>query len=162
VALRNQARAAAADEDDPLPDALSEIYVVADGTSSRPNTPSRPTGGRPRNGARSQPTSPVKDEHEGRSVSVWSEGKLVGVVALRDLLLADQNTPINAIMTKPRRVGHPLDNQHDAARIIAEDDLLALPIVDDQGGLLGVVSVDDAIDVILPPAWKKRIPRVYR
>jgi Mg/Co/Ni transporter MgtE len=34
--------------------------------------------------------------------------------------------------------------------------------VDEQGGLLGVVSVDDAIDVILPPAWKKRIPRVYR
>ena len=84
------------------------------------------------------------------------------MVALRDLLLADQNTPISAIMTKPRRVGHPLDNQHDAARIIAEDDLLALPIVDEQGGLLGVVSVDDAIDVILPPAWKKRIPRVYR
>jgi Mg/Co/Ni transporter MgtE len=102
------------------------------------------------------------DEHEGRTVSVWSEGRLVGVLTLRDLLLADQNTPIAAIMTKPRRVGHPLDDQHDAARIIAEDDLLALPIVDEQGGLLGVVSVDDAIDVILPPAWKKRIPRVYR
>jgi magnesium transporter len=160
VALRNQARAAAADEDDPLPDALSEIYVVADGRPERPKTPSRPPGGRPRNGARSQPAS--TDDHEGRSVSVWSEGRLVGVVTLRDLLLADQNTPITAIMTKPRRVGHPLDNQHDAARIIAEDDLLALPIVDKQGGLLGVVSVDDAIDVILPPAWKKRIPRVYR
>jgi CBS domain-containing protein len=162
VALRNQARAAAADEDDPLPDALSEIYVVADGTPSRPKTPSRPNGGRPRNGARSQPVDAGADEHERRTVSVWSEGKLVGVVTLRDLLLADQNTPISAIMTKPRRVGHPLDNQHDAARIIAEDDLLALPIVDDQGGLLGVVSVDDAIDVILPSAWKKRIPRVYR
>src|SRR4029077_71136 len=141
-----------------LPDALSEIYVVADGKPERPKTPSRSNGGRARMGVRSQPM----DEHEGRSVSVWSEGRLVGVVALRDLLLADQNTPIAAIMTKPRRVGHPLDDQHDAARIIAEDDLLALPIVDDQGGLLGVVSVDDAIDVILPPAWKKRIPRVYR
>src|SRR5262245_26516578 len=162
VALRNQARAAAADEDDPLPDALSEIYVVADGKPERPKTPSRPPGGRPRNGARSQLVDAGADEHEGRSVSVWSEGRLVGVVTLRDLLLADQNTPIADIMTKPRRVGHPLENQHDAARIIAEDDLLALPIVDDQGGLLGVVSVDDAIDVILPPAWKKRIPRVYR
>ena len=55
VALRNQARAAAADEDDPLPDALSEIYVVADGKPERPKTPSHPNGGRPRNGARSQP-----------------------------------------------------------------------------------------------------------
>jgi magnesium transporter len=162
VALRNQARAAAADEDDPLPDALSEIYVVADGKPERPKTPSYPNGGRPRNGARSQLVDSGADEHEGRTVSVWSEGRLVGVLTLRDLLLADQNTPIVAIMTKPRRVGHPLDDQHDAARIIAEDDLLALPIVDEHGGLLGVVSVDDAIDVILPPAWKKRIPRVYR
>jgi CBS domain-containing protein len=160
VALRNQARAATADEDDPLPDALSEIYVVADGKPARAKTPSHLSGGRPRNGARSQPVG--ANEPEGRTVSVWSEGRLVGVLTLRDLLLADQNTPISVIMTKPRRVGHPLDNQHDAARIIAEDDLLALPIVDDQGILLGVVSVDDAIDVILPTAWKKRIPRVYR
>ena len=101
------------------------------------------------------------DEHEGRTVSVWSEGRLVGVVTLRDLLLADQNTPHRGDHDEARRMGHPLDDQHDAARIIAEDDLLALPIVDEQGGLLGVVSVDDAIDVILPPAWKKRIPRVF-
>jgi CBS domain-containing protein/sporulation protein YlmC with PRC-barrel domain len=162
VALRNQARAAAADEDDPLPDALSEIFVVADGAPALPKKSSRPNGGRPRNGARTLAPDAGANGHEGRTVSVWSEGRLVGVVTLRDLLLADQNTPIADVMTKPRRVGHPLDDQRDAARIIAEDDLLALPIVDEQGGLLGVVSVDDAIDVILPPAWKKRIPRVYR
>jgi magnesium transporter len=166
VALRNQARAAAAGEDDPLPDALSEVFVVADGQPARPKTPSGPNAGRPRNGTRphaaGQTAGEHADGHIGRTVSVWSEGRLVGVVTLRDLLLAEQNAPIAQIMTKPKRVGHPLDNQHDAARIIAEDDLLALPIVDEQGGLLGVVSVDDAIDVILPTAWKKRIPRVYR
>ena len=42
--------------------------------------------------------------------------------------------------------------------LIADDDLLALPVVDDEGKLLGIVTVDDAIDVILPTAWKKRIP----
>jgi 3-hydroxyisobutyrate dehydrogenase-like beta-hydroxyacid dehydrogenase len=43
---------------------------------------------------------------------------------------------------------------------LADDDLLALPVVDDQGALLGNETVDDAIDVILPTAWKKRIPRL--
>jgi len=47
------------------------------------------------------------------------------------------------------------------AHTIADDDLLALPVVDDQGALLGIVTVDDAIDVILPTAWKKRIPRLF-
>ena len=58
-------------------------------------------------------------------------------------------------------MAHPLDNQRDVAHTIAEDDLLALPMVDDAGGLLGIVTVDDAIDVILPTAWKKRIPRLF-
>jgi Mg/Co/Ni transporter MgtE len=56
---------------------------------------------------------------------------------------------------------YPLDNERDVAHTIADDDLLALPVVDDQGALLGIVTVDDAIDVILPTAWKKRIPRLF-
>ena len=39
--------------------------------------------------------------------------------------------------------------------------LLALPIVDDLGRLKGVVTVDDAMDVVLPEDWKRKLPRVY-
>ena len=56
----------------------------------------------------------------------------------------------------------PRDSARDAARVIAEDDLVALPVVDEAGRMLGIVTVDDAIDVILPAAWKKRLPRTFR
>ena len=59
-------------------------------------------------------------------------------------------------------VAHPLDGERDVARLIADEDLVALPIVDNEGKMLGIVTVDDAIDVILPTAWKKRIPRRFR
>jgi Mg/Co/Ni transporter MgtE len=39
--------------------------------------------------------------------------------------------------------------------------LLALPVVDEQGVLRGIITVDDAIDLVLPLAWKKRLPRIF-
>ena len=87
---------------------------------------------------------------------------MVGVVTLRDLLLALPETPVMELMRKPETIAHPLDNERDVARIIADEDLVALPVVDDENKMLGIVTVDDAIDVILPTAWKKRIPRRYR
>ena len=40
--------------------------------------------------------------------------------------------------------------------------LLAIPVVDDQNLLHGIVTADDALDKIIPTAWKKRLPRFYR
>jgi magnesium transporter len=54
------------------------------------------------------------------------------------------------------------DTQEEVARLIAKYNLLALPIVDDGGRLKGIVTVDDAMDVILPDDWKARVPRVYQ
>jgi magnesium transporter len=83
-------------------------------------------------------------------------------VDLRALLLADPEERIAEAMREPEAVAHPYDDQQDVARVIADHDLLALPVVDDDSKMLGIVTVDDAIDVILPTAWKKRIPRRYR
>jgi len=55
-----------------------------------------------------------------------------------------------------------VDDSHDeVARLIAKYNLLSLPIVDDLGRLKGIVTVDDAMDVILPDDWKQRVPKVY-
>lgn len=157
AALRERTRAAAIEQDDPVPAALPEIYVVAeDHPPMRPGvrrTGQRPRGGRPRQAQRPAPRGPLDLETEGR---------LVGVVTLRDLLLALPETPVTELMRKPETIAHPLDNERDVARIIADEDLVALPVVDDDNKMLGIVTVDDAIDVILPTAWKKRIPRRYR
>lgn len=56
---------------------------------------------------------------------------------------------------------HVTDTQEHAARIIARYNLMAVPVLDAQGHLTGIVTVDDAIDIILPTAWKKRLPRLY-
>jgi len=157
AAMRAQAQRAASDTDDPLPDALPEIYVVVE------DEPPRRAPTLKRNGARSRPSSgqPAPSTTEQRKLSLWTEGRLVGVVSLRDLLLAEPEAPIRAVMRPVECMAHPLDNERDVARLIADEDLVALPIVDDAGKMLGIVTVDDAIDVILPTAWKKRIPRRF-
>ena len=47
------------------------------------------------------------------------------------------------------------------ARKMAEYNLLALPVLGRNGTLLGVVTIDDALDVLLPEGWQKRLPRIF-
>jgi Mg/Co/Ni transporter MgtE len=86
---------------------------------------------------------------------------LLGELSLRELIVADPQTPIGRVMHRELIRGRYDDSQEEVARLIAKYNLLALPIVDDVGHLLGIVTVDDAMDVILPEDWKQRIPRVY-
>jgi Mg/Co/Ni transporter MgtE len=44
---------------------------------------------------------------------------------------------------------------------IAKYNLLALPVVDEEERLHGIITIDDAIDLVLPLAWKKRLPRIF-
>lgn len=156
VALRARTRAAAADNDDPLPEGLLELFVVT-GDGPVPCAPGqRPSERRVKGKPRPRVTSQPRDQ-----ISLCAEGRLVGTVSLRDMLLADPEARMADIARPVRFVAHPMDNERDVAHIIADEDLLALPVVDDQGLLLGIVTVDDAIDVILPTAWKKRIPRLF-
>ncbi len=77
-----------------------------------------------------------------------SAERLLGVVSLRDLVIAEPTARISSIMR--RQVIHiPADaDQEEAARLIIDHDLLALPVVDPEGRLLGVITVDDIADVI--------------
>ncbi len=89
------------------------------------------------------------------------EGRLVGVLSLRDLIVAPPDTPISEVMIRePVAVG-VLADQDEVAEVVAHYNLLAVPVVDDDGRLAGIVTVDDAIDTVLPTAWKKRLPRLF-
>jgi len=75
-------------------------------------------------------------------------GRLSGVVNLRQLILADPSTLIMDLMeTKLISVG-PDTDQEEAAQLLLRYDLLALPVVDDQKRLLGVITVDDVMEVL--------------
>ena len=54
-----------------------------------------------------------------------------------------------------------LASQDEVAQAVAKYNLLAIPVVDDGQRLQGIVTVDDALDKIIPTRWKKRLPRLY-
>ncbi|QEY57681.1 magnesium transporter [Pseudomonas sp. C27(2019)] len=76
------------------------------------------------------------------------ERRLLGVVSLRDLILADLNKTIEDLMTSDVVSADVGDDQEDIAKKIARYDLLALPIIDEIGVLIGIVTYDDAMDVV--------------
>jgi Mg/Co/Ni transporter MgtE len=86
---------------------------------------------------------------------------LVGVLSLRDLIVARPDMPVREFMHPEPVALAALTPQEEVAQVVARYNLLAVPVVDDQGALLGIVTVDDAIDTVLPTAWKRRLPRLY-
>lgn len=83
---------------------------------------------------------------------------LVGVVSLRRLLLVPPDTPLKRIMTTEVHSAQVGTDQEEVARQVASYNLLALPVVDAENKLVGVVTVDDVIDVIKDEATED----VYR
>ena len=74
--------------------------------------------------------------------------RLVGALGLRDLVLADPATLIGDLMDPDVYSARVDTDQEEVARLIREADLLALPIVDTEGRLVGIVTVDDAMEVL--------------
>jgi magnesium transporter len=89
------------------------------------------------------------------------DGQLAGVLSLRDLIVAKPDTPVRDVMIRePVAVAVNAD-QDEVAEVVAHYNLLAVPVVDEQNVLMGIVTVDDAIDTVIPTAWKRRLPRVF-
>ncbi|MCE1252522.1 MAG: CBS domain-containing protein [Anaerolineae bacterium] len=87
---------------------------------------------------------------------------LIGVISLKDLIFTSPQTRISDYMHK-RVISVTADSsQEEVAQMISKYNLLAVPVVDDENHLLGIVTSDDALDKIIPTAWKKRIPRMYK
>jgi CBS domain-containing protein/sporulation protein YlmC with PRC-barrel domain len=82
--------------------------------------------------------------------------RLLGVVTLKDLILARPEVLIQDIMRSPVKT-LPLEaGQKDVAEFISKYNLLAAPVVDQDRVLRGIVTVDDVVDFLLPPASRKR------
>ena len=73
---------------------------------------------------------------------------LVGVVSLRRLLLVSPETPLKRIMTADLISARADMDQEEVARQVAAYNLLAIPVVDEENKLVGIITVDDVIDVI--------------
>ncbi len=78
---------------------------------------------------------------------VTDEDHLRGVVSLRELLAADPGTTLEELMHPDPATVHVDDDQEVAADVLGRYDLVALPVLDDQGHLVGVITHDDIFDV---------------
>ena len=86
---------------------------------------------------------------------------LHGIVRLRNLILADPSTRVVDVMDDDLPSIHPDVPATDAARVLAEYNLLAVPVLDDDQRILGIVTVDDALAVLLPDIWQRRGARAF-
>jgi magnesium transporter len=79
---------------------------------------------------------------------VDSEQRLIGIVSLRELVVAQPGTRLQELMDRNVIKVRVDTDQEEVARLIAKYDLLGVPVVDDEERLVGLITVDDAIDVI--------------
>ena len=85
--------------------------------------------------------------------------KLKGVVTIRDLLVANPSVSITSIMNADLFHVGPETCQEEVANLISKYNLLALPVLDEEGVILGVVTVDDVMELLMdnmPKVWKRR------
>lgn len=79
---------------------------------------------------------------------VTEDQRLLGVVSLRDLATSDPDTVVNDIAKKELVTVHPNMPEEKVAQMVSHYDFIALPVVDDQGIILGIITVDDVLDII--------------
>ena len=87
------------------------------------------------------------DEVSSTIYVVDDRGRLIGEVYLRDLLKAKPNTKLKEIVREVPSVPVDLD-QEEVARLFEKYDVFSMPVVDEHGKLLGVITVDDILDVL--------------
>mgnify|MGYP000002774333 FL=1 len=91
------------------------------------------------------------DEYDTNNYAyaIDKNGKLKGLISIRELLTSPRKLKLKDVVQPPPVTIKPDADEEEAARIVASYDLLELPVVDDDGKLLGAVTVDDVIDVVI-------------
>ena len=91
-----------------------------------------------------------------------AEEHLRGVLSLRDLIVAQPETPIRSLMIREVIAVRLDDSAEEVAAVLSKYNLLAVPVVDDEFRIQGLVTVDDALDAVLPESVKRKLPNRAR
>ena len=81
--------------------------------------------------------------------------RLIGAIALADVLRADPGLRAEEIAAFPRRVG-PSADLEEVARLMTDYDLTVVPVTDHDERLVGVITVDDVLELVVPKGWRRR------
>jgi len=93
-------------------------------------------------------TVPRKLETVNDLYVLTAEGMLIGICSLRDVVTNDPTKRVGDVMTTDLVTAGPLDKQQEVAKTIQQYDFLAMPVVDTRRRMLGIITVDDVIDVL--------------
>jgi Mg/Co/Ni transporter MgtE len=88
------------------------------------------------------------------------EERLLGEFSLKDLVLSPPGRQLSELMKPEFKHIHPGEDDKDAAVTISKYNLLALPVIDDDRRMIGIITVDDALDLVLPPQSRRRKGRI--
>ena len=90
-------------------------------------------------------------------------GRLAGVLSMRQVLIAAGGAIVRDVMTRELVTVAPDDEPQHVAETIAEYNLLAIPVVDEDQRFVGAITVDDVLDVLLKESWRRGTqPRIWR
>lgn len=106
----------------------------------------------------------VEDEERAATWSPRSSeegGRLLGIVKLRDLLLSPGDRRLSDLMTTDYLWVSPEESRDNIARLIADYNLLALPVLDGAERLLGIITVDDVMEILVEEPSMRRLPRIF-
>jgi magnesium transporter len=95
----------------------------------------------------------IVDDEESR--------RLRGLISIRNLIIAEDDVLLEEIMDPYVTTLNPLAPAPEAAYRVIDSHLAALPVVGEEGQLLGVVTVDAAVAQVAPPSWTTQAPRVF-
>lgn len=98
----------------------------------------------------------AKDIETVYYIYVVDAQQLVGVLSLRELLLAPPGAKLSELMETNLKTVSPEEDELKVAQMLAKYNLVALPVVDEAGRLMGIVTVDDVMDLLLPQRRKRR------
>ena len=94
----------------------------------------------------------LQDQEEAEMVfylyAVDDDGRLTGVVSLRNLVTTSSDTTLENIMSRRVHSVRPETDQEEVARIVSQYNFLAVPVVDAEDQLLGIITVDDVVDIV--------------
>lgn len=94
----------------------------------------------------------LQDQEEAEMVfylyAVDDDRRLTGVVSLRDLVTTSSDTTLEDIMSRKVHSVRPETDQEEVAMIVSQYNFLAVPVVDAEDQLLGIITVDDVVDII--------------
>jgi Mg/Co/Ni transporter MgtE len=83
-------------------------------------------------------------------------GHLAGGVLASELMRAAENAPVTSLIETAMPTVSPETDLPEVARLMADFDLLAIPVIDSDEKPIGVVAVDDVIELLLPDGWRRR------